>query len=100
MDQARKLVNHTPTPGTYKKTSLITIPVTTASSLMELLKDITEETEQCSDEHSKKPLTEGEIQCSVFPAATTNHRTTSIIHPFLNGCLISPLPIRNEILLS
>lgn len=58
MDQARKLVNHTPTPGTYKKTSLITIPVTTASSLMELLKDITEETEQCSDEHSKKPLTE------------------------------------------
>jgi hypothetical protein len=74
MDQARKLVNNTPTPGTHKKIPVTMIAETTASSLMELLKDITEETEQCSDQHSKKPLGEGEIQFSVFPAVTTTEQ--------------------------
>jgi hypothetical protein len=37
---------------------------------MKLLKDITEETDQSSYQHNKKPLTEGELQGSVFSVIT------------------------------
>lgn len=70
IDQARKLAKQTPNLGTYKGTSSVTVPERKASSLVKLLKDITEETDQPSDQHSKKPLTEGELQGSVFSVIT------------------------------
>jgi len=74
IDEAHKLVNKTPTLGTNKGTPSITIPERTASSLMKLLTDITEETGQCSDQHSKNPLTEGELQGSLFSVITTTEQ--------------------------
>jgi hypothetical protein len=62
MDQARKLVNSTPTPGTSRRSSLIPLPETTASSIMELLKDITKQSGECTSSDSsisKVPLKEG-----------------------------------------
>jgi hypothetical protein len=95
-------VNQTPTPGTYKRTTpVITLPDATASSLMELIKDITEDTGKCSDQHSNKHLTEGKVQCSVAQSSLLlQPHNNFITHLFLNGSLISPLPIVNEIMLS
>jgi hypothetical protein len=59
MEQARKLVNHSPTPGASRAASPIPLPETTAASIMELLKDITEHSEDCKEGTSKKPLKEG-----------------------------------------
>jgi hypothetical protein len=67
-------VKKNPTLGTNKGTSSITIPERTASSLMKMLKNITEETDQCSDQHSKNPLTEGELQGSLFSVITTTEQ--------------------------
>lgn len=50
------------------------VPERTASSLMKLLKDITEETNQGSDHHSKNPVTEGELQASLFSVITTTEQ--------------------------
>lgn len=72
IDQARRLVSKTPTLGTNEGTSSITVPERTASSLMKLLKDITEETDQCSDQHSKNPVTEGELP--LFSVITTKEQ--------------------------
>jgi hypothetical protein len=67
MDQARKLVNQSPTPGASRAESPIPLPETTASSIMELLKDITEHSEDCSEGTSKKTLKEGKAaaKCSI-----------------------------------
>jgi hypothetical protein len=59
MDQARKLVDRSPTPGASTASSPISLPETTALSIMELLKDITEHSEECNEGTSKKPLKEG-----------------------------------------
>ena len=72
IDQARRLVKKTPTLGANKETSSIAIPERSASSLMKLLKDITEETDQGSDLHSKKPMTEGELP--LFSVITTKEQ--------------------------
>ena len=53
MDQARKLVNRSPTPGASRTASPIPLPETTSDTLMELLKDIADESEDDSD--TKKP---------------------------------------------
>jgi hypothetical protein len=66
IDQARKLAKQTPALGTSNGNSSVIVPERTASSLMKLLNDITEETDQSSDQHSKKPVTKGELQGSVF----------------------------------
>jgi len=95
--QARKLVKKSPTRGTNKGTSSIMAPKRTVSSLMKLLNDITEETDQCSEQHSKNPVTEGELQ-DLTLLCYYYHRTTLIIHLILNGCLIFPLRIENKIL--
>jgi len=71
IQQARKLVNKTPTVGINKGTSSLSVPERTASSLMKLLKDISEETEQSSDQPRKNPVTEGELQGSLFSVITT-----------------------------
>ena len=52
MDQARKLVNRSPTPGVSRTASPIPLPETTSTTLMELLKDISVEDEGSND---KKP---------------------------------------------
>jgi len=41
---------------------------------MKLLNDITEETDQCSNQHSKNPVTEGELQGSLFSVITTTEQ--------------------------
>jgi transient-receptor-potential-like protein len=69
ISQARKLLKKTPTLGTNKGTSSVT-----ASSLMRLLNDVTEETDQCSDQNSKNPVTEGELQGSLFSVITTTEQ--------------------------
>jgi transient-receptor-potential-like protein len=74
IQQARRLVKKTPTLGTNKGTSSIPIPERTASSLMKLLNDITEETDQSSDQHSNNPVTEGELQGSLFSVITTTEQ--------------------------
>lgn len=59
MDQARKLVNRSPTPDASRRGSPIPLPETTTLSIMELLKDITQQTEECSDDINNKPPKEG-----------------------------------------
>jgi transient-receptor-potential-like protein len=62
MDQARKLVNNTPTPNGSRRSSPIPFPETTASSLKELLKDITKQSGEGTSSDSsinRAPLKEG-----------------------------------------
>jgi len=74
IDQARKLVKKTPTLGTNIGTSSIVVPKRTAPSLVKPLSDITEETDQCSDQHSNNPVTEGELQGLLFSVITTTEQ--------------------------
>jgi hypothetical protein len=48
MEQAHKLVNCNPTPDASRRSSPIPLPETAASSIMELLKDITEQSGECT----------------------------------------------------
>jgi transient-receptor-potential-like protein len=74
IQEAHKLVKKTPTLGRNEGNSSVTIPNRTTSSLMKLLSDITEETDQGSDQHSKNPVTEGELQGSLFSVTTTTEQ--------------------------
>lgn len=67
-------MNQAPTLDAYKETSSTMIPESSGSSLMKLLNVVTEETDQCSDQHSKKPLEEGELQGSFFSFITTTEQ--------------------------
>ena len=67
-------MNQAPTLDAYKETSSIMIPERSGSSVMKLLNVITEETGQCSDQHSKKPVEEGELQRSFFSFITTTEQ--------------------------
>jgi len=74
IDQAQKLVKKSPTRGTNKGTSSMMVPKRTASSFTKLLNDITEETDQCSAQHSKNPATEGELQGLLFSVINTTEQ--------------------------
>ncbi|PNF21591.1 hypothetical protein B7P43_G12724 [Cryptotermes secundus] len=74
MDQARKLVNSTPTPCASRRSSPIPLHKTTGSSFMELLKDVTKQSGEGTSSDSsinKISLKEGAVQSKQVSCSTT-----------------------------
>nr|AGG86915.1 putative TRPL channel protein [Periplaneta americana] len=76
MDQARKLVNRSPTPGASRTASPIPLPETTAESIMELLKDFQEQTGET--DVNKKPPKGGNGASALLLAVQSNQASRSI----------------------
>jgi hypothetical protein len=92
MDQARKLVNSTPTPGTSRRSSPIPLPETAASTLMGLLKDITTQSGEgtSSDSSMKAPLKEGmtvnlNVVCQIYLLTDSLYNSHMVLFRLSSG---------------
>jgi hypothetical protein len=97
MEQAHKLVNSTPTPGTSRRSSLIPLPETAASSLMQLLTDITKQSGEGTSSDSsinKIPLKEGitvnlNAVCQIYLLIDTVYNSHMLCFPLHVICYLA-----------
>lgn len=89
MDQARKLVNSTPTPCASGRSSPTPLPETTGLSFTELLKDITKQSGEATSSGSsinKIPLKEGttvnrNVVCHIHLLTDSLHNLHTLLFP-------------------